>query len=65
MIKILKPGYLKEVTCDKCGAVLQYNENEDVTIDDWTAENGVLYCPKKYIICPQCSNKIYLSAVAW
>ena len=52
MIKILKPGYLKEVTCDKCGAVLQYNENEDVTIDDWTAENGVLYCPKKIYYMP-------------
>lgn len=30
MIKILKPGTLKETTCDKCGAVLSYDESEDV-----------------------------------
>ena len=30
MIKILKPGTKKEVTCDKCGALLSYDENEDV-----------------------------------
>lgn len=26
MIKILKPGTLKEATCYKCGAVLSYDE---------------------------------------
>lgn len=30
MIKIIKPGYLKEIQCSKCGAVLSYDENEDV-----------------------------------
>lgn len=30
MIKILKPGTKKEVTCDKCGALLSYDENEDL-----------------------------------
>ena len=65
MIEILKPGYLKEATCTKCGAVLRYNENEDVDIEDFSSTNGVIHCPKKYIICPQCSNKIYLSAVSW
>ena len=30
MIKILKPGTKKETTCDKCGALLSYDENEDV-----------------------------------
>lgn len=30
MIKILKPGTKKEITCDKCGALLSYDENEDV-----------------------------------
>ena len=30
MIKILKPGTLKEATCDKCGAVLSYDESKDV-----------------------------------
>lgn len=30
MIKILKPGTKKEITCDKCGALLSYDEKEDV-----------------------------------
>lgn len=30
MIKILVPGTLKRINCGKCGAVLQYDEKEDV-----------------------------------
>lgn len=30
MIKILVPGTLKRIKCGKCGAVLQYDEKEDV-----------------------------------
>lgn len=30
MIKIIKPGFLKEVKCAKCGAVLSYDANDDV-----------------------------------
>lgn len=33
MINIIKPGYLKETQCPKCGAVLSYDENEDVQKD--------------------------------
>lgn len=33
MINIVKPGYLKETQCPKCGAVLSYDENEDVQKD--------------------------------
>ncbi len=67
MIKILKPGTLKEATCYKCGAVLSYDEAEDVK-----EENIEKYFPtnmpsgfghkQKYIICPQCKNKIILSS---
>ena len=38
MIKILKPGTLKETTCGKCGAVLSYDESEDVkeeNVENW------------------------------
>lgn len=30
LIKIIKPGYLKEIQCGKCGAVLSYDGNEDI-----------------------------------
>lgn len=54
MIKIIKPGFLKETQCSKCGAVLSYDENEDVE---------TYRKPVKYITCPQCKNEIVLKAV--
>ena len=62
MIKILKPGTLKEATCDKCGAVLSYDgsgvRDECVEIPtNWPSGAGY---KQKYIICPQCKNKIAL-----
>lgn len=61
MIKILKPGTLKEATCNKCGAVLSYDESEDVKDENIDMPSG-FGCKKKYIICPQCKNKIILSS---
>lgn len=67
MIKIIKPGYLKEVTCQKCGAVLSYDSREDVKSED--EKTFLTNCVEsttrkiKYIICPQCKNKIVLNAV--
>jgi hypothetical protein len=61
MIKILKPGTKKEVTCDKCGALLSYDENEDVETKyekDIASTMETYRKPVKYIICPQCKNKI-------
>ena len=66
MIKIIKPGYLKEAQCSKCGAVLSYDENEDV---ETRYEKGIASTmetyrkPVKYITCPQCNNEIILKAV--
>lgn len=53
----------KEVTCDKCGALLSYDENEDVKeecIEKAFATNmpSGYGRKQKYIICPQCHNKI-------
>lgn len=73
MIKILKPGTKKEVTCDKCGALLSYDESEDVKEENIefatnTPSESILsvFIPskfgykQKYIICPQCENKIIM-----
>ena len=65
MIKIIKPGYLKEIQCSKCGAVLSYDENEDV---ETRYEKGIASItetyrkPVKYLTCPQCKNEIVLKA---
>lgn len=34
MIKIIKPGTLREVTCNNCGAVLRYDATEDVKTEN-------------------------------
>ena len=65
MIKVIKPGFKKEVECPKCGAVLTYDEQEDVqtkTQKTFSAYIGPdLYISyKKYIICPQCKHEIIL-----
>ena len=67
MIKIIKPGFLKEVTCQKCGAVLSYDSQEDVKSEN--EKTFLTNCvegttrQRKYITCPQCKNKIALNAV--
>lgn len=70
MIKVIKPGFLKEVQCQKCGAILRYDEREDVIVEKIDIEdfNPALFgplnkYPTKYIICPQCKNKIVLNAI--
>lgn len=68
MIKILKPGTLKRATCDKCGAILSYDESEDVKEENLgkhfaTNMSSGIECKRKYIICPQCKNKIILSSI--
>lgn len=63
MIKIIKPGTLREVTCNNCGAVLRYDTTEDIKTEDvktFLANSGRT---QQYIVCPQCKNKIVLNAV--
>lgn len=65
MIIIIKAGTKREVTCNKCGAVLSYDSSEDVqteNIERWdnTGERVWFKKPQNYIICPQCEYKIVL-----
>lgn len=66
MINIIKPGYLKEAQCPKCGAVLSYDENEDVQKDflkELSKFSSEFFNRMHlYIVCPQCKNKIILKA---
>ena len=67
MIKIIKPGTLREVTCNNYGAVLQYDTTEDMKTEN--VKSFLANCveaykrQQQYIICPQCKNKIVLNAV--
>lgn len=62
MIKIIKTGTIKEVMCQKCGALLSYDEKEDVKTNSVDSDFGPIYIGK-HITCPQCKNKIMLEAV--
>lgn len=62
MIKIIKPGSIKEIMCQKCGALLSYDEKEDMKTDRVDTVFGPIYIGK-HITCPQCKNKIMLEAV--
>lgn len=67
MIKILVPGTLKKIKCGKCGALLQYDEKEDVKEEN-IEKHFVTNMPsgfgykQKYIVCPQCKQKIILNS---
>jgi len=56
MVQVIKHGTKNIITCDYCGAELKYSlddiKREEVylsQIDSYT---------KRYIICPDCNNKI-------
>lgn len=67
MIKILKPGTKKEAECPSCGALLSYDISDILEKSSYSnAETpSAFWLSNKsttYIICPQCNNKIILSA---
>lgn len=57
MIRIIKEGNYKRITCETCGAVLAYNQKEDVSKRAGTLSNGVS-CVTSYIECPLCGHNI-------
>lgn len=66
MIKILRPGTKKEAECPSCGALLSYDISDiqkyrssiiETSSAFWLSSKGTTY-----IVCPQCNNKIILSA---
>lgn len=70
MIKILRPGTLQQIDCSHCGALLSYDEATDVQESTLPSRLDTKGCSlpepirgkEYYIICPQCNNKIILSA---
>ena len=60
MIKVLEHG-VRKITCPNCKAKLQY-EQEDIQqeiVTGFLGENET----RKYIICPDCENKIILTPI--
>ena len=55
MIKVIRPGYIKETMCSYCRSILEYDANEDVKEEFATYAGNI---PIKYIICPICGKKV-------
>ena len=57
MIKILEHG-IRKITCPNCKAKLQYEQEDiqEVEVQD-SILNGEI---RKYIICPDCDETIFL-----
>lgn len=58
MIEILKPGTKKKRTCNECGCIFTY-EDEDMKCEN----SNYFRTDYSYVICPQCNNKIRLEGV--
>ena len=58
MIRIIKEGNYKRITCETCGAVLAYNQKEDVIERVGLAPDG-RSCVLSHVECPLCGHHIY------
>jgi ribosomal protein S27E len=60
MIAIIKQGTKNRVECNNCGALLSYSV-DDVKEEETYITHRDSYI-QKYIMCPQCNNKIILES---
>lgn len=61
MIEIIKRGTKKACTCNKCGCLFRY-EDEDIEVETFEANtNGVIgIIQREFVPCPQCDEKVVL-----
>ncbi len=65
MIKIIKKGTRQQATCDRCGCVFSYEE-EDINHlenhnDEYHFAEGAKHGYKNYVICPQCHHDFVIN----
>ena len=63
MIEIIKRGTKKTCTCDNCGCLFSYEE-EDIKVESYHAFDMIQMDSDTYsktVECPQCNNKIILN----
>ena len=60
MIEVLREGNKMKIECNECGALLRYQVNDVRTECIYLAQR--MEDTRKYIICPQCQEKIILEA---
>jgi DNA-directed RNA polymerase subunit RPC12/RpoP len=60
MIEIIKAGTKNRIECTNCGALLSYTVEDIKSEENYVTQRDSY--TQKYIICPQCSNKIILES---
>lgn len=59
MIKVIKKGTKQIMTCNKCGCVFSYEEEDIQHLerhgDEYKFVGGTKHGYKNYVICPQCN----------
>ena len=60
MIEIIKAGTKNQIECNNCGALLSYAK-EDIKEEEKYITQRDSYI-QKYIICPQCNDRIILNS---
>lgn len=60
MIEIIKVGTKNRVECANCGALLSYTKDDIKEREEFLGQRDSYI--QKYIICPQCNNKIVLNS---
>ena len=61
MIKVLEHG-IRKITCPNCKARLQYEQEDiqEIEVQDNILTDGEI---RKYIICPDCDETIFLNPI--
>lgn len=63
MIRIIKEGTRKQITCDNCGSILSYEQEDIRTTLSFDRGGNTIFDnnASPYIICPVCNSRVDIS----
>lgn len=65
MIKIIKRGTRQQATCDRCGCIFSYEEEDIMHLENHNGEyhfaEGTKYDYKNFVVCPQCHHDFVIN----
>lgn len=60
MIEIIKAGTKNQIECNNCGALLSYTKEDVKESEEFLSQRNSYI--QRYIICPQCNERIVLNS---
>lgn len=63
MIRIIREGTRKQITCDNCGSILSYEQEDIRTTSSFDRGGNTIFDnnASPYIICPVCNSRADIS----